>query len=299
MSVAVKHKEIIDKLYGMYQSNGFISEDDALDAMVALKLPLHEIDIVSDHLLSMGVLIRSEDVIEDDEDDNYDKSKIDYEALFDEVLSIAPELDNFINTVREIQPPQNREWRNLMPQAKNGNQYAYNRLFEMYLRVVVKMALSFHKKYDVPLEDTIQEGAIGLLSALDKFELGKQELFTTYAPWWIRQAIQREMDFTPFPLLYFPAHFQERLYSIYELIEGHYCEECEMSVICNRLIFEVSEKLECNFENAETYIRFYKGTTSIEDILSEDENASTIIIMLPIAWKNPLCQNNCWLIFIG
>jgi RNA polymerase primary sigma factor len=270
MNITEKHQHIIDKLYGLYKSNGYINEDEALDIMVALKLPLNEIDIVTEHLLSLGVIIRSNISFLDDESE-YDRSQIDYDELFNEVVSIDPSLAIFIDEVRRIQPPQHREWINLMPQAKNGNQYAYQRLIEMYLRVVIKIALSFTKKYNVPLADTIQSGCIGLITALDKFELDKKDIFSSYAPWWIWQAITKEMDFSPYPLLYFPAHYQEQLYSIYEIVSHHYCVHCENLDYCPNLVYDVCQKLSCTEQDAKNYLQYYFAYSSLEEQLEVNE----------------------------
>ena len=132
MEDATIHKQIILELYNRYQANGFITEDEALACFVAHKIPLNEIDIITEHLLTHGVVIKYS---EDEEDDDLtDRSKLDYNEIFNEVIEIAPGLSTFIEYVRTITPPQNREWMNLVPQAQSGNQYARNRLIEMYLR---------------------------------------------------------------------------------------------------------------------------------------------------------------------
>lgn len=185
------HLKVMDALIAQYKEQGFITEDKALDAMIENDISLTEIDKITEQLLSMGVLILTDQDDFEDSESDYDRSQTDYDALFDKAINIDPGLTCFIEEVRQIQPPQHREWINLIPQAKEGNQYAYFRLIEMYLRVVVKIAMWHHERFDASLADIIQEGCIGLITAIRKFEFGKQNLFTTYAPWWIRQVITR------------------------------------------------------------------------------------------------------------
>ena len=161
------------------------------------------------------------------------------QAIYAEVLDDSPELESFIEYVRNVRAPQRREWRNLLPQAQNGNQYARTRVFEMYMRVVIKMALTYSKRYGFSLPDTIQDGMIGLWTAIDKFEYGKNDTFTTYFPFWVRQIIMREAP-TRNPTVYFPAHAKDKVFKLYDIIDSHYCELCGRKSICKNLLEEIA-----------------------------------------------------------
>jgi len=80
----------------------------------------------------------------------------------------------------------------LSRKIKGGDEEARQRLIESNLRLVVKIAKAFISN-DVPLLDLIQEGNLGLIRAAQKYDYAKNVRFSTYANWWIKQAITRSL----------------------------------------------------------------------------------------------------------
>lgn len=85
------------------------------------------------------------------------------------------------------------EERELARQSAEGDQVARHRLIECNLRLVVSIARHYSHS-GVPLSDLIQAGNLGLIHATEKFDFQRGHHFSTYATWWIRQAVSRAVD---------------------------------------------------------------------------------------------------------
>jgi RNA polymerase primary sigma factor len=98
----------------------------------------------------------------------------------------------YVNQIRNIPLLSFDEELELSKCIQNGDEAARNRLIEANLRLVVKIAKAYSNK-GVPFMDLIQEGNLGLMRAVEKYDHARQVRFSTYATWWIRQAITRYM----------------------------------------------------------------------------------------------------------
>jgi len=259
--------QIVTKLYDCYMANGFITEDEALSLFASHNTPLHLIDSITEQILAMGIIILADD---DEAEQFIDRSKSDYETYFNEVITLAPNAKPLIDYIRNIIPPQTREWQKLMPQAQNGNEYARNRLFEMYMRIVIRQALYYSKKYRLSLEDTIQDGMMGLMTSIDKFNPAEHMSFATYLPWWITQSIARNRRLHCNPM-YFPVHMSEKLFGIMRDVEEHTCERCSKyeQVVCPNIVEFVKDKNDWTAEEAQKNIHYLICYQSLDEMLEK------------------------------
>jgi RNA polymerase primary sigma factor len=81
--------------------------------------------------------------------------------------------------------------RRLVQRLSAGDRAARRRLIEEHLGMVAGVARHYAHKWGVPLEDLLQEGALALVQAVDHYDPGRGMKFSTYAMWWVRQAIRR------------------------------------------------------------------------------------------------------------
>ncbi len=98
----------------------------------------------------------------------------------------------------------------LFRRMQQGDDQAREQLIESNLRLVLSIASQFAQKSIVPLEDLVQEGCLGLIRAVDKFDWRRGNRFSTYAVWWIRQYIVRAIaEHSRF--IHLPFHLVETL----------------------------------------------------------------------------------------
>ncbi|GHV29756.1 hypothetical protein AGMMS4952_15880 [Spirochaetia bacterium] len=101
-------------------------------------------------------------------------------------------IQQYYNQIKKIPLLSFEEEMELSKQIQAGSEVARTRLIEANLRLVVKIARGY-ATVDMPFMDIIQEGNLGLMHAVQKFDYRKQCRFSTYAAWWIRQFIVRSL----------------------------------------------------------------------------------------------------------
>jgi RNA polymerase primary sigma factor len=92
---------------------------------------------------------------------------------------------------------------------KNGDEAARERMIKANLRLVIKIARDY-EGFGLPLLDLINEGNIGLMKAVDKFDPTKGAKFSTYSSWWIKQAIKRSLS-NQSKTIRLPIHWVEKI----------------------------------------------------------------------------------------
>ncbi len=118
----------------------------------------------------------------------------------------VPSLLNRLTRVALLTPEEEIE---LAERARKGDEEAKQKLVEANMRLVMNIAKHYRNAL-VPFEDLVQEGAIGLMNAVERYDPSKGYRFSTYATHWIRQAIGRAID-NKAKTVRIPAHVAEQL----------------------------------------------------------------------------------------
>jgi RNA polymerase primary sigma factor len=157
----------------------------------------------------------------------------------------------------------------LARRTREGDPRARSKLIERNLRLVIPVA----KKYrgmGLPFGDLIQEGNIGLMKAADKFDPEKGFRFSTYATWWIRQAIQRAVA-DKGRTIRVPVHMGEKIRKMARAYN-------ELSAQLERepTDEEVAERLSWDVDRVKDVKSAIPDATSLNQPLSSDEDSSEV-----------------------
>lgn len=284
--------EIISRSYEIYKTRGYVTEDEILDLVAENNISILETNSILEALLDKGVLIQDKPPVQNkNNDEDYDLARMDYNVLYQNIVEVCPHLKIFIKKIAGIAPPKRNKWVTLLKQANAGNAWAFNRLFEMYLRVVVNRAWVMYKKYDISLDDAIQDGCLGLMYALEKFDITENNSLPSYIPIAISNYIKRNIVFPPVSVIEFPSIQLEILLKCYPVVKKHHCPFCiHYDIKCPNLINDIAEELECSKDDALSYLYFFQeilditeeslDTLDIEQEFSEKDTLHVLSDML-------------------
>ena len=157
----------------------------------------------------------------------------------------------------------------LAKRIEKGDTQARDELVQANLRLVISIAVKY-QGHNVPLEDLIQEGNIGLIKAASKFDYRKGFKFSTYAIWWIKQAIMRTLDnFSRSIRL--PSYIVAKM-NKFDAIYATLCQELQREPRRE----EIAEALDLTVNQVEEILTFNADTISMDLPLSDERSASTL-----------------------
>ena len=279
-------QDAYEYLVSLANRQGYVTFDEIMDCADDHSLSIQDFDWLSNSITSRSILVYSElpttvSLTEDDEYDDFAQS--DYEAVYKRIIELCPSLEPFVNSVKEIIPPQRQEIKQIKYQNVDGNEYARTRMIEMNLRIALRIALQRAETFDMDIEDAIGYACIGLTIAADKYNPDTSGAFASYATLWILQNIAREQS-TRRPLVYYPAHQKDNYFAVYPILKRYGCIGCEELLQCEKARQMVVGRLACSDSDAERTISQMIPDSRIEDLVElfsieygETENRDVLI----------------------
>ena len=168
------------------------------------------------------------------------------------------EFNDYLKKINSIKSLDIKEEKEIAKRAKNGDLEAKKILVQSNLKLVLTIARKAIHVSKLPLIDLIQEGNLGLMIAVEKFNPDLGYRFSTYATWWIKQAMFKAISEQSY-CMKIPVYIQETLSKFSKV-------KSEMERLYNNPVknHEVAEKMNIEPEKIDTYLSAYTTTVSIE-----------------------------------
>lgn len=260
-------KMTIDALMEQGKATGKLTTKEITDVLDELDFDTDQLASIISSCEQLNIEIVDDSVADDVLNDNDLNMSDDLEmTLSTEGIAIDDPVKIYLKEIGRVPLLSPDEETELAKRMAEGDSYAKKRLSEANLRLVVSIA----KKYvgrGMQFLDLIQEGNLGLLKAVEKFDYTKGFKFSTYATWWIRQAITRAIA-DQARTIRIPVHMVETITKV-KKVSSQLLHETGHDPSAE----EIADKLEMPAERVREIMRIAQDPVSLETPIGEEEDS--------------------------
>jgi len=259
--------ERINELVKLGKEQGYLTYEQIAKKTLDLDLDSNALDELYNVLTENEIEVRAED-----EEDNGTPIDLKDEIIIDDVpdeskdMSVNDNVRMYLKEIGKISLLTLEEEQELSKRVADGEVHAKNILAESNLRLVVSIAKRYVGRGLLFL-DLIQEGNIGLMKAVEKFDYDKGYKFSTYATWWIRQAITRALA-DQARTIRVPVHMVETINKMARI-------ERQMTLELNRepTDQELSKKMGLSVDKIAEIRKISQDPVSLETPIGEEDDS--------------------------
>jgi RNA polymerase primary sigma factor len=260
--------DAVNELLNKGRTHGYVSMQEMVQAIPEPEENVEEVDQIFDYMYRKGIefnedVDKPKGIIASVLQNKKEKNLIEELGLED----IADDsVRMYLREIGKIPLLTNEEEVKLAKRIEKGDIWAKKRLAEANLRLVVSIA----KKYigrGLSLLDLIQEGNTGLMRAVDKFDYRKGFKFSTYATWWIRQAITRAIA-DQARTIRIPVHMIETINKLIR-VQRQLVQDLGREPTPE----EISQEMGMDLDKVEHIIKISQETVSLEAPVGEEEDS--------------------------
>jgi RNA polymerase primary sigma factor len=245
------------------KERGYITFEELAAELKGLELDSDSLDELYNAFHDVGIEVVSSEV---DETEDTSGEELIGDISIPKTVSINDPVRMYLKEIGKISLLSLEEELELSERVTKGDQEAKNILAESNLRLVVSIAKRYVGR-NLSFLDLIQEGNMGLMKAVEKFDADKGFKFSTYATWWIRQAITRAIA-DQAKTIRVPVHMVETINKLKRF-------QRQLTLELNRepTVEELSEKMDIPVEKVREIIKIDVDPISLEKPTREDDDS--------------------------
>lgn len=250
---------LVKKLIEKGKKSGSLTYKEIMDELDDIELSPEQIEKIYEVLESMGV-----EIIGEIQDESHAEEELD--LTIPEGIAIDDPVRMYLKEIGKVPLLSSEEEISLAQRIEEGDQWAKKKLAEANLRLVVSIAKRYVGRGMLFL-DLIQEGNLGLIKAVEKFDYRKGYKFSTYATWWIRQAITRAIA-DQARTIRIPVHMVETINKLIR-IERQLLQELGRQPLPE----EVAKIMEMPVDKVREIMKIAQEPVSLETPIGEEEDS--------------------------
>ena len=254
------------RLLELGKKQGFVTYEQLAEQLKGLEIDSDSLDDLYNTLIEAGVDIVSEDGDDDASGDEINENTEVEDLTLTKDVKINDPVRMYLKEIGRINLLTSDEEFEFANRAVEGDEYAKKTLAESNLRLVVSIAKRYVGRGMLFL-DLIQEGNIGLMKAVDKFDPTKGYKFSTYATWWIRQAITRAIA-DQARTIRVPVHMVETINKL-SRVQRQLTQELNREPTDE----EVAKKLNVSVDKVREVYKISQDPVSLETPIGEEDDS--------------------------
>jgi len=270
-------KDMVRDLIAKGKRKGALSYGEISDSLQGLELGADQMDEVLEALADAGIEVTGERTdgaaeeeevapLEESEEGPLEDEEVEIDLSVPEGIAIDDPVRMYLKEIGRVPLLSAEEEVELAKRIEQGDEEAKRRLAEANLRLVVSIAKRYVGR-GMQFLDLIQEGNLGLIKAVEKFDYRKGYKFSTYATWWIRQAITRAIA-DQARTIRIPVHMVETINKLIRVTR-----QLVQELGREPLPEEIAEQMEISVERVREIQKIAQEPVSLETPIGEEEDS--------------------------
>jgi RNA polymerase primary sigma factor len=249
------------------QDKGFLTFQQIAATLEEVEVTKEQVERLHTYLIDHGVDVIGEDGVTAYKESKAGRGESPKKPELD--LTVEPSLDSlrlYLRSIGRVELLTAAEEISLAKRIERGDMAAKRHMVEANLRLVVSIAKGYLGR-GLSFLDLIQEGSLGLIRAVEKFDYRRGYKFSTYATWWIRQAVTRAIA-DKARTIRIPVHMVEKLNRV-----SHVERQLVQRLGREPEPHEIAEELNCTVRDVRDILRVAQMPVSLEKPIGDEEES--------------------------